>query len=230
MKVYLLRHGEIECGAEMRFIGQTDVPLSDTGVKQALWWRDALEPVAVEGIYCSDLVRSRHTAEIVAQKQTSPLTVVPELREIGLGEWDGLTVDEVRTAFPGEWEKRGQNIDGYRPSGGESFSDLAFRALPAFDRIMNKGRKTALVVGHAGVNRVILCEVSRHALETSFPTSSGLRRSEHHRGPLRLLASLSGKLEALLGTGWRKFRLGLGVRQASCLPSLSQAGTSTEIV
>ena len=49
--------------------------------------------------------------------------------------------NQVRTAFPGEWEKRGQNIDGYRPSGGESFSDLAFRALPAFDRIMNKGRK-----------------------------------------------------------------------------------------
>ena len=168
MKVYLLRHGEIECAVQKRFIGKTDMPLSDTGVKQALWWRDALEPVAIEGIYCSDLVRSRHTAEIVAQKQTSPLTVLPELREIGLGEWDGLTVDEVKTAFPGEWEKRGQNIDGYRPSGGESFSDLAFRALPAFDQIMNKGRETVLIVGHAGVNRVILCEVLGMSLRHLF--------------------------------------------------------------
>ena len=80
MKVYLLRHGEIECGAEMRFIGQTDVPLSDTGVKQALWWRDALEPVAVEGIYCSDLVRSRHTAEIVAQNRR---LLLPSFRSYG---------------------------------------------------------------------------------------------------------------------------------------------------
>jgi alpha-ribazole phosphatase len=159
MKVYLLRHGEVESGLEKRFIGQTDVPLSEMGVKQALWWRDALERVAFGSIYCSDLVRSLDTAKMLAEKQTSPVTVLPELREIALGEWDGLTVDEVKSAFPGEWEKRGQDISEYRPSGGENFSDLACRVLPTFEHIMDEIRKTTLIVGHAGMNRVILCEV-----------------------------------------------------------------------
>jgi alpha-ribazole phosphatase len=159
MKIYLLRHGEIEHGSEKRLIGHTDVPLSDIGRNQALWWRTALKHSAFRRIYCSDLVRAQQSAEILARGTTRSVSVVPRLREINLGRWDGLTVEEVKIRFPGEWEKRGLNISEYRPIDGESFADLSARVVPAFEAIGDDSEDEIVVVGHAGVNRVVLCHV-----------------------------------------------------------------------
>lgn len=159
MKVYLLRHGEIEQEGEKRLIGRTDVPLSDTGRSQALSWRTALEHVAFRRIYCSDLVRAQLTAEILATGSPRSVTILPELREINLGQWDGLTAEQVKTKFPGEWEKRGANFAEYRPAGGESFADLSNRVVPVFADISDTSDDAVVVIGHAGVNRVMLCHV-----------------------------------------------------------------------
>jgi alpha-ribazole phosphatase len=159
MKIYLLRHGEIERAEEKRFIGHTDVPLSETGRGQARWWRIVLEHVAFRRIYCSDLVRARQSAEILAAGTARSVTVSPRLREINLGQWDGLTVKEVKAKFPGEWDRRGLNISEYRPVGGESFADLSKRVVPVFESIGEDSEDAVAVVGHAGVNRVVLCHV-----------------------------------------------------------------------
>jgi alpha-ribazole phosphatase len=159
MRVYLLRHGEIEQGSKARLIGQTDVPLNETGRSQARWWSCHLEHLAFRQIYCSDLARSRETAGILARHKKHTVTPLPQLREINLGQWDGLTRDEVNERFPGEWEKRGQNISEYRPVDGESFADLADRVIPAFETLADSREDMVLIVGHAGVNRVILCHV-----------------------------------------------------------------------
>jgi probable phosphoglycerate mutase len=159
MKVYLLRHGEIEHEGEKRLIGHTNVPLSETGRSQALWWRTALEQVTFRRIYCSDLIRAQQSAEILGTGTPRSLTVSPRLREINLGQWDGLTVEEVKTRFPGEWQKRGSNIAEYRPAGGESFADLSKRVVSAFESISDDSEGVIVVVGHAGVNRVVLCHV-----------------------------------------------------------------------
>lgn len=168
MKIYLLRHGEIERRAEKRLIGQTDVPLGITGRSQALWWSIALEQGAIRRIYCSDLMRSRHTAEIIAGGPPRSVAVLPGLPEINLGQWDGLTEAEVKSRFPGEWEKRGLNIAGYRPRGGESFTDLYQRVVPVFESIKGDSENIVIVVGHAGVNRMVLCHVLGMPIENLF--------------------------------------------------------------
>jgi alpha-ribazole phosphatase len=159
MKIYLLRHGEIEHEGEKKFIGHTNVPLSEIGRNQARWWRTALEHVAFRRIYCSDLSRARQSAEILAAGSTRSVTVSRQLREIDLGQWDGLTAKEIKTRFPGEWEKRGLNISEYRPVGGESFAALSKRVVPVFETITDDSEGAIVVVGHAGVNRVVLCHV-----------------------------------------------------------------------
>jgi len=133
--------------------------LSDTGRSQALSWRTALEHVAFRRIYCSDLVRAQLTAEILATGSPRSVTILPELREINLGQWDGLTAEQVKTKFPGEWEKRGANFAEYRPAGGESFADLSNRVVPVFADISDTSDDAVVVIGHAGVNRVMLCHV-----------------------------------------------------------------------
>jgi broad specificity phosphatase PhoE len=168
VKVFLFRHGEIECGGKARLLGRTDVPLSETGRSQALWWRSALERVTFGQVYCSDLVRARETAEILAANATAPITVLPQLREIDLGHWDGMTREEVNARFPGEWDKRGLCISEYRPVAGESFADLAGRVVPVLEVVTNGPEDIVAIVGHAGVNRVILCHVLGMRLQHLF--------------------------------------------------------------
>ncbi len=133
-------------------------------------------------------MRSQHTAELIVGERRECIDIKPQLREIYLGEWEGLSVDEVNSRFPGEWQRRGSNIDEYRPAGGESFANLSARVTPVFDEIMAKSERPVLIVGHAGVNRTILCHVLGMPLRNLFrlsqdygcmnifqPTDGGLR-------------------------------------------------------
>lgn len=149
------------------------MPLSERGFRQARWWAEELAGVPFERCYSSDLSRASRTAGIVAESLQSVLEVVPALREIDLGEWEGCSRFEICSRFPGEWEKRGRELATYRPSGGESFEDLAARVVPAFERIRQGLSGNALIVSHAGVNRVILCHVLGMPLRHLFRLEQG---------------------------------------------------------
>ncbi len=167
--IYLLRHGDTRIDAIKRYIGRTDVPLNEQGREQARWWKTELAQVPFTRIVCSDLARTRETAGIIADGRDSPLDLYPELREIDLGEWDGMTIDEVRSRFPVEYEKRGVNPACFRPGSGESFFDVSGRVVPVFEQFKNgMGDGNILIVAHAGVNRVILCHLLEMPLSNLF--------------------------------------------------------------
>lgn len=157
--IYLLRHGAIDPLYEGKLVGQMDVPLGELGVRQAQWWRRQWAGISFERIFCSDLARARQTAEIIGAGAQPPAEAMPELREINLGQWEGMSAKSIRSRFPDEWTKRGLDMENYRPAQGESFADLASRALPAFRAVASNGEGPVLVVSHAGINRVILCHV-----------------------------------------------------------------------
>lgn len=183
--IHLIRHGSIEGHEERRFIGQIDLPLDKNGMRQARWWQKELADVAFERICCSDLVRSRETARIIAGDRGTFIDVIPQLREINLGGWDGLSVAEVLQRFPKEYERMGKSISTYRPGGGESFTDLQRRVLPVFERIVGESEGPVLITAHAGVNRVILCHVLGMPLANLF-------RLDQDYGALNVLAFKDG--------------------------------------
>ena len=185
----LLRHGQIVQNPHgRRFVGCSEVALDDTGKAQARAAGVALADLGRAGLplrhaYSSDLSRGVDTARIClhsarecalsgAQKDSRKndaggqgpcleVLPLPELREICLGDWQGLGKEEVEERYPGQLERRGADLAGYRPPGGESFADLSARVLPALDRlarsVLAAGSRLALVVAHGGVNRAILC-------------------------------------------------------------------------
>ncbi len=155
--VFLLRHGEVEGAHERRLIGRSDVPLSSAGIRQAELRAEQWMNAPFEHIVCSTLKRSRQTAEIIAEKSRCPVTVEPDLCEIGLGRWEGLASQEIRERYEKDWEERGKNMEHARPPGGESFADLASRVIPVFQAVIDRTELGVLIVGHGGVNRVILC-------------------------------------------------------------------------
>jgi probable phosphoglycerate mutase len=155
----LFRHGEIETGGERRFVGQRDLPLTKKGIRQAAWWHDTLKGKEFSALFCSDLSRCVRTAEIIAGPGMHSLVRVPQFREIYLGEWEGLAVEDVRNRFPDQWRDRVANLSGYRPPGGESFLDLQSRVVPMFEELVTSADGDLLIVAHNGVNRMILCHV-----------------------------------------------------------------------
>lgn len=157
--LYLVRHGAIISVAGKAFIGQTEAPLSDLGVEQAWALRKWLEPVTFTQIISSDLSRSRRTAKIIAGKRTCTLEALTALREINLGDWDGFSFQEIRERFPADYAARGRDFENWRPPRGESFADCRTRVESGLNQILEVSNGNVLLVGHAGVNRLILCSV-----------------------------------------------------------------------
>ncbi len=166
--IYLVRHGEVRSPGGKRYIGQSDPPLSAEGIGQARRLAQELENVRLTAIWCSDLQRSQGAAEIIAERQQVRPQARSDLREIGLGAWEGLSFEEVRRIYPAEYEARGRDIVGYRPPGGECFADLSRRVIAVFGEIVTLAAGDLLIVGHAGVNRAILCHILGMPLQNLF--------------------------------------------------------------
>ncbi len=158
MRLLMARHGQSISNAVRRFQGRQDVPLSDIGVRQAGALGAALVRRRVGVIYTSPLQRARHTAEIVSTRLGVSVTVVDDLRELLLGEWEGRSVEEIR-AEPGDpyarWVR--DPVAGL-PPGGEPLDEVQARVVKAMDAIASAhpNGQDVLVVCHGGVISVYL--------------------------------------------------------------------------
>lgn len=167
--IYLIRHGEISATKPRRFIGRTELPLTSHGKEQIASLGQMLARHSrFDQLVCSPLSRCLESGQILAGNLETRVETDDGLSEIDLGDWEGLTVAEVRSRFPGEYEKRGEDLLNYRPQGGESFSDLQDRVWPAMQRIIEATASVTAVVAHAGVNRVLLCHLLGLSLENMF--------------------------------------------------------------
>ena len=190
-RIHLLRHGQIPQSSPRRFVGQSDPPLDETGLAQAEAARKALAPLTFTRVLASDLRRTMRTAEIVCRDRAVEITQEPKLREINLGLWEGLSVAEVQERFPGQYERRGLDLTGFRPEGGESFQDLQDRAWPVLEGLASTdsgAHGDILVVTHAGVIRVLVCRV------LDLPVSRLFRLDQNYCGLSTLAVTRGGTL------------------------------------
>lgn len=151
--IYLIRHAEPETDGVPRYLGRTDLPLSGPGRKHAAQMGEILRGKAVDHVFCSPLNRCVDTAGYVAP---NPI-VVPGLEEVDMGEWENAPRESIRARFPALYERRGADLADFCPPGGESFRMCADRAWKAFRAALSAYGGNVAVVGHAGVNRALLC-------------------------------------------------------------------------
>jgi alpha-ribazole phosphatase len=156
--IYLLRHGEVEGASTRRFIGHLDVPLSAEGERQCAAQAERLRAVGLTALFSSDLGRSRRSAEIIGAPHGLRPTIVPALREMDMGRWDGLTAAQIKEREPAAFADWMSRIGEFPFPEGESVPDLLARVAPAFDAIVaaHAGRPIA-IVAHGGPNRALLC-------------------------------------------------------------------------
>jgi broad specificity phosphatase PhoE len=156
VRLLLARHGETEWNSRDLVQGRSDVALSEAGVRQAKRLAERLGEEPIDHIYCSDLERSRRTAEIVGERHAVDPTVEPSLAEQDFGEWDG----EELEALHGMLDRTDTDWTEWSPEGGERWSDFCDRVLGAVDRIASEHAEDAvLIAAHGGVNKAVLSRV-----------------------------------------------------------------------
>jgi len=162
----LARHGQTLWNAVRRIQGLSDVGLSDLGRAQAAALGVALRRYRPAAVYVSPLRRAVETAEIALAGAGMSLTPIDELRELGLGEWEGCTVDEIRAREGDPYAAWVGAAHDCRPPGGEPLDAVRARVLDALDRIAaaHPNGDDVLVVAHGGVISVYAC----HLLGCSF--------------------------------------------------------------
>ena len=176
----LVRHGETDWNVERRFQGHADPPLNDAGREQARALAAELADTDLDAIYTSDLTRARETAEIVADRTGAPVRALTELREIDVGEWQGLTWPEIEIQFPEgvrRWHEQGE---GWHD--GETYEELGRRVVQALRSLAGEHPGSRLlIVGHGGTVRAVRAFVERRTVAESRRTSQPIGNCEVFR-------------------------------------------------
>jgi glucosyl-3-phosphoglycerate phosphatase len=153
-RLLVIRHAQSVWNAAGRWQGWSDAPLSELGTEQARSAGQALAAADVvpEIMAASDLARARVTAELLGfeLEYEKPLVIDPDLREQDLGQWNGLTNEEISTRWPEEFLARRAGQLGTVP-GGEPGELFSHRSVGAVRRLAGQGAEVAIVVAHGGV-------------------------------------------------------------------------------
>ena len=153
-QIDLLRHGEPVGGR--RYRGQSDDPLSEKGWRQM---RTALAGMSQDWhvIYGSPLQRCAAFAQEVAAQLSIPLKTDPRLKEIGFGNWEGRTPDEINQDDARTLTRFWLDPVGNRPQGAETIASFHARVQAVWNDICTSERgRRVLIVGHACITRMIM--------------------------------------------------------------------------
>jgi probable phosphoglycerate mutase len=161
VRLLLVRHAETDANTPGIALGQLDIPLNETGLRQAEALGRALAAEPIAAIYASPLTRTMKTAEAIAAHHTVGVTVEPGLIEMDVGEIDGIPFPEVRERYPeflAKWMS--EEGPGHPMPGGESLSEVADRAWKTLDRLATHHQgETVVAVSHNFVILTLLAKV-----------------------------------------------------------------------
>lgn len=150
----LIRHGEPEGGRRYRGHGVDD-PLSEKGWQQM--WNAVGEYCSWDRIITSPLQRCQQFAQVLGDKHAIPVSIEPRFREVGFGEWEGLSHDEVKIGRESEYQAFLRDPVNCRPQGAEPLYDFMQRVHAAFEEtIIRHPNSHCLIVAHAGVMRALI--------------------------------------------------------------------------
>lgn len=188
----LMRHGEPVGGRTFRG-HRIDDPLSERGWQQM--WNAVPAEMPWQHIVTSPLARCRAFAAALAEKHDLPLTVEEDFKEVGFGDWEGRTANEIRADNVEAYEAFYRDPVNSRPAGAETLDGFIDRVSRAYERLLqDTSAELILVVAHAGVMRAIITHV------LGAPPASMYRIKIENAGLVRIRVNSCGsKLELLIG-------------------------------
>ncbi|WP_186435665.1 histidine phosphatase family protein [Xenorhabdus innexi] len=144
-----MRHGNTSYNLMGRVLGQTDIPLCETGIKNVSSIAPKMRGFGIRFIYCSNYIRAIQTANIISSVIGVNVTMRENLKERHLGILDGKYKDSIR--WCGFIKKLGER--NFTPEHGESVDNCLERFSGEMKRIVNfhLDEEDVLVISHGGI-------------------------------------------------------------------------------
>lgn len=154
--IHFIRHGAIDETLSGKYIGTTDVPLSDKGRLELKKLDYEYRYPGTQVVFTSPLKRCTETCKILYPEQ-NPLSIA-NLSECNFGEWEGKTAEELKSDL--DFEKWLAGDNSVKPPRGESNADFTRRICRMFESIveglMKTGTTESVIVTHGGVIMTLL--------------------------------------------------------------------------
>lgn len=148
-KLYITRHGETEWNTKGMMQGWGNSPLTELGRNQGEWLKNRMKELHMDVIYCSPSGRAYETAKIMKSNRDIKLIVDEDLREINMGQWEGLSQEEIKNLSEENHFNFWNMPSKYKANGGENFDEVRNRSYNAIVKILEKEKgKTILIVTH----------------------------------------------------------------------------------
>jgi broad specificity phosphatase PhoE len=158
--IYLVRHGQTAWNKEEIFRGRIDVPLDETGLRQAELAGEYFKGMEIHAIYSSPLSRALETAQKIAQFHNTKVQPLQGILDMSFGRWEGqshLDIQKNDREIYRQWREEPHLV---RLPSGESLDDVRVRAMAALEEVIrNHPGKTLILVSHRVVNKVLICGI-----------------------------------------------------------------------
>jgi broad specificity phosphatase PhoE len=191
MILYCVRHGESTYNAEGRIQGQSDVPLSELGLRQGRAVAAALHKLPIDAIYSSPLRRALKTAEMASEMLGLEIRTDDRLKELDAGVFQDRLRSELGDLYPDELSRWTSGEPDFVIPGGESRNDLKRRGMEVLRAIGARDHRHVAVVSHGRLLITALkglLEMPLEAAPQSLQNGSITRIELNGDGPVRLLA------------------------------------------
>ena len=161
MKAALVRHGETEWNKLGKFLGQLDIGLNTRGLAQARETAQAMAEWGHTVVYASPLARTMQVAQEISRLDEVPVVQVEGVKELDLGDAEGVTGEEMRSLWPGVYAAWRENPATVVMPNGESLAQLQDRAWGAWLELeaAHSENDSLVVVSHNFAIRTLVAKI-----------------------------------------------------------------------
>jgi len=158
--VLLVRHGQTRSNVTRFYMGWLNENLDDVGYTQVRKLSARVASFPIASVYSSPLKRAYTTAAILTEPHGLDVKALDDLIEIKLGDWQGLHESEIEQRWPELWRQSQIDPSGLTMPHGESFNQVAERAVRAFEFVVSASQgKQAVVVTHDIIVRILVAHI-----------------------------------------------------------------------
>jgi len=158
--IYLVRHGQTAWNKEEVFRGRTDIPLNETGLREAELAGGYLQHLEPHAIYTSPLSRAFQTAQEIARFHDLEIRPLEGLIDMSFGSWEGHSLKEVEEKDAERYRQWREEPHLVKFPDGETLDEVRVRAMAALKWVIGQyPAKTVILVSHRVINKVILCGI-----------------------------------------------------------------------
>ena len=193
-KIILIRHGQSIGNLERKFLGHTDLDITELGYQQADCVAEYLKNEIIDVIYSSDLQRAYHTVVPIAKKRNLEIIKNKELREIYAGDWENVYADDLCKDYEKDygivWKT---DIGNARCTNGESVVELQKRVMTELIKIAKENQGRTVCIGtHATPIRTICAAINNISKDEikniPWATNASVTRVEYENGKFKMIS------------------------------------------